>query len=109
MPKSRWRERTEATIPSKVPPETNGETPRTSEYILLTEHSPLKALTDLRNRYRRTVFFDPYEEEFLKYHAPDPPKWKVLKKELTKGKAKGFPRKMKNELAYKMRYVNESR
>jgi hypothetical protein len=77
--------------------------------MLLPPDSETRPLADLRNKYVRTVFFDPQEEEFHKHHAPREPTWKIYLRELTPGRARGFTAKMKKELAFKAKYVNQSR
>jgi len=79
------------------------------EFSLLTPHSPVRALKDIRYKYTNTVFYDPYIDEYNEKYPPREPQWIVYQKELKRGAGRGLTRKMKTELAYKCKFVHESR
>lgn len=112
--------------PQTSPPQTDGKndaacpnackhacTTIASHHPLLSPNTPIRSLRDLRNRYINTVFFDELEEEALrtqqKVEPPPEPQWLLYLRLLTPARARGYTRSMKRELAFKAKYVNQSR
>jgi hypothetical protein len=80
-----------------------------SELTLLPKTSKIPGLWLIRSRNptRRVVHNN--ESNEIDSLEPQEPTWKVYLRELTPGKSLGYSRKMKRELAFRAKYVNESR